>query len=622
MKSVYRTAHGGPPPAGGGGARQRARRLATGLALLLGLLLAVDLPHAYGATYARISGAGSTWSQNALDQWKSNVAQNGMPVEYEGTGSSNGREQFKQGTVDFAVSEIPYGLRDFNTTDPLPERGFAYMPIVAGGTAFMYNLKIGGRRVTDLRLSGEVITRIFTGEITRWNDPAIRADNPALALPAREIVPVVRSDGSGTTAQFTTWMADMHSGLWNDYCRKVGKAVPCGMTSYFPVAGGSGFVSQAGSLGVSGYVSQNYGEGAITYVEYSYARNRGFPVAKVLNGAGYYVEPTAYSVAVALLRAEINDNPDSRQYLTQKLQNVYRDDDPRTYPLSSYSYMILPTTEEEGFTEDKGRTLGDFAEYFLCEGQRLADPLGYSPLPINLVRAGFQQVERIPGAELEIDYRSGLSGCRNPTFSADGGNALADLAPMPPACDKKGATQCIGNSGGGSGGASGGSPGGGGSSGGGAGGGAGGSSGGGGSGGGAGGSSGGGGSGGGAGGASGGAGGASGGADGGADGGAAGGSSGGDTAGSGEAAGGAVDEPVIDPETGEVISQGGDAASGGAGGGGQVYATPVSLEDESLWGLRTTLMLASGVMLLGVIAAPPLIGRHFAARRRNRAPAS
>ena len=77
------------------------------------------------------------------------------------------------------------------------------MPIVAGGTSFMYNLKIGGKRVTNLRLSGETLAKIFTGGITTWNDPAIEADNPGSTLPARKIVPVVRSDGSGTTAQLT-----------------------------------------------------------------------------------------------------------------------------------------------------------------------------------------------------------------------------------------------------------------------------------------------------------------------------------------------------------------------------------------------------------------------------------
>ena len=109
---------------------------------------------AQAAGYVPISGAGSTWSQNALDQWRRNVDQFGIRVNYQGTGSSDGRNQFRNGTVDFAVSEIPYGLKDGNVIDQPPIRKYAYMPIVAGGTSLMYNLTISGKRVTNLRLSG------------------------------------------------------------------------------------------------------------------------------------------------------------------------------------------------------------------------------------------------------------------------------------------------------------------------------------------------------------------------------------------------------------------------------------------------------------------------------------
>ena len=160
-------------------------------------------------------------------------------------------------------------------------------------------------------------------------------------------------------------------------------------------------------------MSQGYGEGSITYVEYSYALESGFPVAKVLNAADYYVEPTADSVAVALLQAQINNDPGSADYLTQILDGVYNNGDPRTYPLSSYSYMIVPTEVGGVFTEPKGNTLGTFASYMLCEGQQQAEDLGYSPLPMNLVLAGFDQIKRIPGAgSASVDPNA----CNNPTF--------------------------------------------------------------------------------------------------------------------------------------------------------------------------------------------------------------
>lgn len=418
------------------------RRLTAVLSAVLlsaGTALVAGVPAASAQEYVPISGAGSTWSQNALDQWRRNVNQYGMKVNYQGTGSSDGRNQFRNGTVDFAVSEIPYGLSDGGVVDSPPSRKHAYMPIVAGGTAFMYNLKIGGKRVTNLRLSGESIAKLFTGVITRWDDPAIAADNPGLRLPARRVVPVVRSDGSGTTAQFSTWLSKRHAGTWDAWCKAAGRKTPCGVTSNFPVAGGRGFVAQSGSLGVSGYVAQAQSEGAITYVEYSYALNSGFPVAKLLNDAGYYVEPTASNVAVGLLQARINTDRNSPEYLTQILDGVYASRDPRSYPLSSYSYMVLPTQVEGTFNASKGKTLGDFSYYFLCEGQQQAEVLGFSPLPINLVEAGLEQVRRIPGVEARnVDIKK----CNNPTFSASGENTLAKKAPQPQPCDRRGTTQC------------------------------------------------------------------------------------------------------------------------------------------------------------------------------------
>lgn len=398
-----------------------------------------------GAFYQPIAGSGSTWSANALQAWMANVWANFQwKITYSESGSTVGRNDFKQGTADFGVSEIPYAISNSNEGDNRPVRGFAYMPIVAGGTAFMYNLKIGGQRVTNLRLSGENLAKIFTNQIKVWNDPAIAKDNPMLALPATPIVPVVRSDGSGTSAQFTTWMRQVHPDIWNAYCDKVGRGRMadgvCGITSNYPTLNGSGFVARKGADGVAGYVSQNHAEGAITFVEYSYALNARFPVVKVLNAAGYYIEPTAGNVAVALLQAQINQNKKSVDYLTQNLSRVYTDRDPRTYPLSSYSYIILPTSLEGNFTNEKGKTLADFGAYFLCEGQTSAEKLGYSPLPINLVQAGQEQIKKIPGGDPKIKT---TAQCHNPTLSPDGTNALAKKQKMPPACDKVGTTQCM-----------------------------------------------------------------------------------------------------------------------------------------------------------------------------------
>ncbi|MEU5941812.1 phosphate ABC transporter substrate-binding protein PstS [Micromonospora sp. NPDC047548] len=561
-------------------ATRGAARLAAAVAAVA-LVLTAAPPAQAAPRKVPISGIGSTWSANAISTWARNVQANNIQVEYEAAGSTQGRVQFREGKAHFGVSEIPYGLQDiFSGTDSKGARQSAYMPIVAGGTAFMYNLKIGGRRVTNLRLSGEVIAKIFTGVIRKWNDPAIRADNPGLNLPARSIVPVVRQDGSGTTAQFTLWMSKQHQDIWAAHCRKWNKPSPCGITSVYPAKAGSGFVGATGSDGVSTYVRQENAEGAITYVEYSYAINAKFPVVKVLNEGGYYVEPTANNVAVALTQAKINSNRGSDDYLTQILDGVYRNNDPRSYPLSSYSYMIVPTKIEYNLTADSGYTLGEFAYYFLCEGQRQAEVLGYSPLPINLVQAGMEQAQQIPGVA-KIDVAKKIRTCNNPTVSADGGNALAKSAKMPSACDRKGSTQ----SGTGTAGAPQDTPilpaarcsGGGGNTG------------------------------------------------GTGTGTGTGGTGTGGTAGPGTGAGPQLGTPggaagptpgvaVVDPDTGEVAGAGGDA---GAGGGEQVAALPVSLDGTGGWQLRHTLMLLAALLLVGLVIGPPLVSHAVRSRQAD-----
>ncbi|GIH20384.1 phosphate ABC transporter substrate-binding protein PstS [Rugosimonospora africana] len=399
---------------------------------------------AFADTYVPIDGAGSSWAANAVNQWTTDVKQYGMRVTYAGNGSSDGRQRFLAQTVHFAASDIPFQQHPTDGSspeNPTPNT-YAYMPIVAGGTAFMYNLKIGGRRVTNLRLSGPVIAKIFTGGITRWNDPAIVADNPGLNMPAEKIVPVIRSDGSGSSAQFSLWMQNQQLSIWNAFCAK--HSCGLGATSYWPTFAGA--IAQSGDLGVSGYVAQSYAEGAIGYVEYSYAINRGFPVAKMLNAAGYYTEPTPYNVAVALLKAKINtDASNPAVYLTQDLTDVYAYTDPRVYPMSSYSYFILPTVTSKKVSTDAGRTLAAFSYFFECQGQQQAPDLGYSPLPINLVQASFDQIKKIPGA---VTQNINIQGCNNPTFSRDGHNKLVDVAPQPQACDKRGPTQCVNGTGG------------------------------------------------------------------------------------------------------------------------------------------------------------------------------
>ena len=380
------------------------------------------------AGFVPISGSG--FPSDVLDQWRRDLYDKGITVNYSASGSTNGRNDFRNGRVDFALSDLPYGLSDGGVLDPPPPWAFGYLPSIASGVAFMYNLRIDGNLVRNLRLSGDTITKIFTEQITNWSDPEIKADNPGLTLPARKIVPVVRSDSSGTTAQFTAWMASQFSSQWDDYCRRAGRTViPCGSTSFYPTT--SDMVSKAGSQGVAGFVAQQTSEGTITYVEPFYALQSGFTVVKMLNAANYYVEPNTTNVAIALLKAQLR--PDH----TADLSQVYGNPDPRAYPLSGVSYLIVPEDTSNNFSTEKGATLSEFAYYALCEGQDKAD----APLPINLVRPAIDEAGLIPGSTKKVTSTN-LQNCNNPTFSADGTDRLVTTAPQPQWCDFHGPTQC------------------------------------------------------------------------------------------------------------------------------------------------------------------------------------
>jgi phosphate transport system substrate-binding protein len=406
--------------------------------------IAIGVPvvpaHADGPT---VNGAGSTWSQNAIDQWRADVAKNGININYQGVGSSAGRTFFINNQTDFAVSEIPFESDEVASLQQ-ENKSYVYLPIVAGGTSFMYNIRdAAGNRIRDLRLSGNTLGKIFTKKITFWDDPAVTSDNNGRVLPHTAIQTVARSDGSGTTAQFTTYLWKQYSSIWCPFAQANG-IDPCRYTSNWPTS--NGFQLQSGSDGVANYVANDStGSGAITYVETSYALQRGFPVAAMKNQSGAYTLPTSRNVAIALTKAKINADH------TQNLDGVYVNPDPSTYPVSSYSYMIEPTT---GFDPAKGAVLGKFILYFACTGQRKADQLGYSPLPPNLVKIVFDAEQQMPGAPKPPQ----LSKCDNPTIQGGFGsvsNSTGGSLSSAPGATSGGAGAPSGSSGGSHGGASG-----------------------------------------------------------------------------------------------------------------------------------------------------------------------
>jgi ABC-type phosphate transport system substrate-binding protein len=427
--------------------KRRTRRSAllrasarTGAALAIAGIVAAPLS-ASAANYIAISGSGSSWSAVALDQWQQDLRPNGLVINYNPDGSAAGRGDYMANQDDFAGSDPPFR----NGHDQLggtgaehPTQGYSYIPDTAGGTAFMYHIEVAGKLIRNLRLSGDTIMKIFTGQITNWDDKQITKDYGA-QLPNLPITPVIRSDGSGATFFFTRWMAHEFTSDWNAFCKKVkpGVHLPCGQTEFYPLFRGA--KSENGSNNVATYITASYGNGAIGYDEYAYALNAHYPVVKVLNPAGYYVLPSASNVAVALTKAVINEDPSSPDFLQQNLDSVYTFTDPRSYPLSSYSYLIVPragTHEPTNFSNAKGKTLSTFVDYFLCGGQKEVAALGYSPLPLNLVKGGLLQSSKIPGA-IPGPNLTTLAGCDNPTFT-NGKLTLLLNAPQPSPCDKLG----------------------------------------------------------------------------------------------------------------------------------------------------------------------------------------
>jgi phosphate transport system substrate-binding protein len=403
-----------------------------------------------GGPVAEITGSGSTWAQNAVDEWIANEYQNGINVVFNGDGSAAGRTNFALSTVDFAVSDIGYqGYDPVTNTDDVSHRPYAYLPVTAGGTSFPYNLVVNGTRITNLRLSGKTLAEIFTNHITNWDDPAITADNNGRKLPNLPIITVVPSEGSGTSAQFTDYLNTLYPQYWVPF-----NGGHKGLTEYWPQQG-SNQVAQTGSAQVMNYITSAAANGSIGFDEYSYALQAGYPVAAVENAAHYFVLPSEYNDAVALTKAQINYDTSSPDYLLETLTNVYKNPDPRTYPLSSYSYTIMPTSKTDelmaksgspGFPA-KAQALACFLDYSICQGQDHIGPIGYSALPVNLVEAGFKQIEKIKTAASQVNISAlNIKNCDNPTFIAGqpNENHLAKIAPYPPACDKAGNGPCSG----------------------------------------------------------------------------------------------------------------------------------------------------------------------------------
>jgi len=426
--------------------RWRARVTAVagaGAAVALASLGLAAAPWPAGAaSFVAISGSGSSWASVAIDQWAQDVRPNGIVVNYNPDGSASGRGDYMANQDEFAGSDPPFrnGLDKLGGTGAEhPSQGYSYIPDTAGGTALIYHITVGGKLITNLRLDPKTIFEIFTGQITNWDNKRITHIYGA-QLPNLPITPVIRSDGSGATYFFTLWMASLFPSEWNAFCNRVhpGISPPCGQTEFYPQFGSA--KAENGSNNVITYITSSFGNGSIGYDEYAYALNSHYPVVQVLNPDNYFVGPTPQNVAVALTQAIINGNQGSPNFLQQDLHKLYGFRDPRNYPISSYSYLIVPregTQPPTNFTNPKGATLSTWINFMLCGGQHQMAQLGYSPLPKNLVQGGLIQNANIPG-HVAVPPINHLTNCNNPTMQ-NGHNILLATAPFPSPCQKLGA---------------------------------------------------------------------------------------------------------------------------------------------------------------------------------------
>ncbi|MGO9911091.1 MAG: substrate-binding domain-containing protein, partial [Acidimicrobiales bacterium] len=284
--------------------RQRgawARATGAGAAIALaGIVTMMTSPPAGAASgYEQIDGSGSSWAALAVQQWISDESSS-MQVVYTPSGSAQGRTDFANAQNDFAISDIGYQGENKQTgVNDASNRPYAYLPIVGGATAFAYNIVVRGQRVENLRLSGLTLAKIFTDQITNWDDPEITRDNNGHALPSIPIVPVIHSEGAGTTFQFTDYLHTEYPSLWHAFS---GYSFP---VEFWPTGQGSQ-VAENGSDGVMGFITSAAGQGSIGYDEYAYAIGASFPVVALENAGGYFTMPDAYDAAVSLTQAHVN----------------------------------------------------------------------------------------------------------------------------------------------------------------------------------------------------------------------------------------------------------------------------------------------------------------------------
>lgn len=317
-----------------------------------------------GGSGAALTGAGATFPNPIYTKWFDAYAtQTGVRINYQSIGSGGGIRQFTEGTVDFGATDGPMTDEQIAAVNG----NVLHVPAVLGAVVVTYNLpEVAGK---PLRLDGAALADIFLGRITRWDDTRLVALNPGVQLPAKDIIVVHRSDGSGTSFIFTDYLSKIST----EWKSKVGSAT----SVQWPTGLGG-----KGNEGVTQQVKQS--DGAVGYVELIYAISNDLPYADVKNAAGEFIRPSLKSVSAAAADSLPSDT-DFRVSIT----NARPAD---AYPIASFTWLLI---QPEPRDSAKGGLIRDFIGWMLQpEAQRMAADLHYAPLPVPVIELVQQRLGR------------------------------------------------------------------------------------------------------------------------------------------------------------------------------------------------------------------------------------
>ena len=322
--------------------------------IVLAAAAALSMAASAPALAADISGAGATFPYPVYAKWADAYKkETGIGLNYQSIGSGGGIKQIKAKTVTFGASDAPLSGED------LDEIGLAQFPMVMGGIVPVVNLE--GIKPGELVLDGDTVAKIFLGEITSWDDAAIKKLNPDAKLPEQAIAVIHRSDGSGTTFNFTYYLSDVSAGWKSNVGTE--KAVQ------WPVG-----IGAKGNEGVANNVSNT--KGSIGYVEYAYSLQNKMTYTKMLNKAGKSVAPTADAFAAAAANADWNSKPGYGVILA----NQPGDD---SWPMTAATWILMYKQPQDAAASAEALK---FFTWCYEKGDEMALNLDYVPMPDNVVK--------------------------------------------------------------------------------------------------------------------------------------------------------------------------------------------------------------------------------------------